>query len=255
LEADVKAGLDPSRWQAHLARLAEESDVRDALIDAGKRPLLRTTLGEPVSLDDAVRAGPLVASGDDPLTRGLASIGVITVEDTEASRALLVASEPPPIFGIFRQGRVIRRADEVWVVPELLEPDALDDGERKLVGMLEELLKKSARAGRQLTVRVGDFGGPEAGVGESLVLNGSPSAGVFQRPSSSWSWLPPILRWRCMLVNRHHPLFRAQLLAATEEPWLAAAGLASAVMHVEAIEPETSYRTMLAIAHARLGTP
>jgi hypothetical protein len=104
-------------------------------------------------------------------------------------------------------------------------------------------------------VRIGDFGGPETGTTEALALDGNPTEKVFQRPSPGgvWSWLPAFLSFRRMLINRYHPLFRAQLLASTENPWLAAAGLASALLHTEDIEGPKVYRHLLTIAHARLG--
>jgi hypothetical protein len=54
------------------------------------------------------------------------------------------------------------------------------------------------------------------------------------------------VHWRCLLVNRHHPLFRAQLLASREDLDLAAYGLASALLHVEDIEGDAAHRRMLA---------
>ncbi|MEZ4317668.1 MAG: ATP-binding protein [Myxococcota bacterium] len=255
----VEGGEDPTVWQAHLARLCEEIDVRDKVVDeAGDRPMFRSVLGEPVSLNAAEQGARrlgamLVASDASPLNQAIHDAHSLKVlQDTPATRDLLTVTAPAPSW-TFRSQRAIQRAEAVFVLPQVLESNELDDQERKLVQNTEELLRKAV--GRRLGVRIGDFGGPETGTTEALVLNGNPADRVFQRPSPGglWSWLPAFMNWRTMLINRYHPLFRAQLLASTEHPWLAAAGLASALLHTEDIEGAKVYRHLMSIAHARLG--
>jgi len=255
----VDSGEDPSIWQAHLARLCEQDDIRDRVMDARNRPMFRSVLGSSVSLGSAEKSARNgngnILLGDDAsaLHQGIHDAFQIDVlQDTEAARQLLSATSPRPSYS-FMRGLELRRAEQVFVLPQILESDELDDQERKLVQHTEELLMKSV--GRRLrSVRIGDFGGPESGTTEALVLDGDPTERVFQRGGGGlWAWLPTILKFRTMLINRYHPLFRAQLLASTEHPWLAAAGLASALLHVEDIEGPRVYRHLLSIAHARLG--
>jgi hypothetical protein len=106
-----------------------------------------------------------------------------------------------------------------------------------------------ARAtGGRVALRVGAFGGPEVGSGEDLALEGPQDGGLFQRPRETWFRLPAFLRRRCLLVNRHHPAFRAQVVAAAEDPVLAAFALTQAILHVEGIESEDTFRDLLAVA-------
>ena len=98
----------------------------------------------------------------------------------------------------------------------------------------------------RLGLAVGDFGGTDLGSEETLAINGPADTGVFQRPNTGGIGLPAFLHWRTLLVNRHHPLFRTATLAAGEDLEVAAYGLAQALLHAESVEPEASYRRMLA---------
>jgi hypothetical protein len=254
----VDNGEDTVVWQAHLARMCDEVDIRDKVVDQGDKPMFRSVLGESVSLNTVEALARdinvvVLGDGETPLYRALREEeDHHVIEDTTAARELLTVAAPVPLMS-FQARRSMERAEVVFVLPEILQNDQLDDQERKLVQNTEELLKKAV--GWRLTVRVGDFGGPETGTTEALVLNGRPDKRVFQRPSRTglWWWLPRFLKFRTMLINRYHPLFRAQLLASTEQPWVAAAGLASALLHTEDIEGPKVYRHVLSIAHARLG--
>ena len=67
----------------------------------------------------------------------------------------------------------------------------------------------------------------------------------FIRPTPEWTLLPALLRWRTLLVNRHHPVFRPWLLTAPGDPKLAAFGLAQALLHEEDIEPEGTFDLLI----------
>lgn len=256
----VEAGQDPEIWQQHLSVLCEEEDVKSMVLKSAHQPLFRSGVGEPLTLNAATASsgrlgiGPILMATDDAtLTEGLAKVGVQLVDDTPGSRALLEATESPGLFQFLSSGRVLLPADEVFVRPQVIEIDELDAEERKLVKNVEELIRRAA--GSSVALRVGDFGGAAAGSTEALCLNGPYDGGVFQRPGDGrWRWLRSFLLTRCMLINRHHPLFRSQMLAATESPWLAAAGLASALLAVEDIEGERTHRTLLQLASARFAT-
>ena len=254
----IAEGRDPDRFQQHLALLCEEEDVR-ARVLASKAPLLRSGMGAPLTLAQISSTGMLgigpvlMATSDRALTEGLAALGHPVVEDTEGSRSLIAATESPAMFQLLSNRRTMLPADVVFVRPQIIESDQLDEHERKLVKNVEELIVRAAGSG--VAIRVGDFGGPAAGTTEALCLNGPYDGGVFQRPGNGrWRWLRSFLLTRSMLINRHHPLFRSQLLAATESPWLAAAGLASALLAVEDIEGERTHRTLLHLANARFAT-
>lgn len=251
----IASGESPDRFQQHLALLCEEDDVR-AKVVASKTPLLRSGLGAPLTLAQTSSTGMfgigpvLMATEDHALTEGLAALGHQVVEDTQGSRLLIGATTQPAMFMLLSGRRELLPADVVFVRPRIVESDQLEEHERKLVKNVEELLVRAAGSG--LAIRVGDFGGAAAGTNEALCLNGPYDGGVFQRPGNGrWRWLKSFLLTRCMLINRHHPLFRSQLLAATESPWLAAAGLASALLAVEDIEGERTHRTLLHLVNAR----
>ena len=171
----------------------------------------------------------------------------------------------PPLFEFIVGRRQIQRADQVFVLPALVEEATLEPLERRLLTRTEALLRaavgvrlqvpltqrvltlspsKGSRANR-LSIRIGDFGGMDLGRADVLALNGPAHGQVFLRPEPSWFRWPAFLNWRTLLVNRYHPLFRAQLLASSEDLDLAAFGLATALLHVEDVEGDNAYVKML----------
>ncbi|MCA9567376.1 MAG: ATP-binding protein [Myxococcales bacterium] len=258
-EAVADPATDERVWQAHLARLCDADDTLGMVRGHGDAPLFVSALGTPLTLDQVARqnrtlGAVLVWDDEDALARGIRDAGQEVVRDSPEARALLEVTHDSGMFG--RTQLMIARADSFFVLPEVVDLQTLDDQERKLVEHTRELLTKTVGM-RLRSVRLGDFGGPEAGATEALVVDGASEDGVFMRRQDSWyhrfiEWLPSILRARHILINRHHPLYRAQLLASTENRWLAAAGLASAILHVEDIEPERNHRVLLTLAHSRL---
>ncbi len=266
--APTAEDLDP--WHA---RLADECAVpgaeawREGLTGCA---LFRDQAGEAFTLEairsqEARLGAVLVTSGRMALDKALLDLGLRLVADRPNTRRLLLATEEPPLFDILRTRRTIRPAHEVFVVPSLVERDGLPPAESALIERTEELLRAAvglrwrvpatSRVVRwapradaitnRLRLLVGDFGGPEAGRTEVLALNGPGEGRVFLRPTQAWLSLPPFLHWRTLLLNRHHPLFRAQLLAAIEDLDLGAFGLALALLTVEGIEGEAAFRRML----------
>ena len=97
----------------------------------------------------------------------------------------------------------------------------------------------------RLDLRIGDFDGDD----DALCLNGPPSGGVFLRPTPRWLRLPAVLRWRTLLLNRRHPLYRTHVLASVDDLELAALALAQALLHEEGAEGDAAARRMLAAMH------
>jgi len=208
--------------------------------------------------------GVLVWTGRAPLYDALTRQGFLVLEDTPETRALLEATEEPVLFEFLRRPLPVRRAEELFVSPGVLGDEQLEPGELDLVRRTEEWLGYAVgmrirvpgtgrvfkwAPGREgwlnrLMVRVGDFGGIDLGRTEVLALNGPPAGDVFLRPEPARFQLPAFVNWRCLLVNRNHPLFQAQLLGSREDLDLAAYGLASALLHVEGVESEAAYRRM-----------
>jgi hypothetical protein len=216
----------------------------------------------------------LVGGGPSALTEALGELGFVVLHDTPEARQLLLAAEEPVLFEFFRRKMQIRRAEELFVAPTLVAPEALEPQERRLLRRTEEWLGHAvglrvavpamSRRGptrkvyrwvpspsgwmNRLTVRVGDFGGTDLARSEVLALNGPVDGRVFLRPEPSQFELPAFLNWRCLLVNRHHPLYRSQLLASGEDLDLASYGLASALLHVEGIEGKNAHYRMVEAA-------
>ena len=235
--------------------------------------LFRDIQGQPCSLarirkHEGRVGGVLVAEQQGPLTEALIQSGHLLIEDNPHTRTLLHAlDEPAPVFEFLGRRREIRAADQVFVLPALVEPAELEPMERRLLERTEELLRYAVgvrfhmpmrerplqwtpgkgSVTNRLSIRVGDFGGMDLGRRDVLALNGPTDGRVFLRPEPSWFFrLPAFLTWRTLLVNRQHPLFRAQLLASAEDMDVAAFGLASALLHTEGIEGDGAHARMIA---------
>lgn len=266
-------------WQRRLAADCRASDGGPYAPRIRDLPVFSDVAGRAVTLATVraqqARVGTvLVGSGAAPLYDALTRQGFLVLEDSSETRGLLEATEEAVLFEILRRGVQIRRAEELFVSPGVIEAANLDPDERALVRRAEEWLGYAVglrirvpgtrtmfqwAPGREgwlnrLTVRVGDFGGTDLGRTEVLALNGPPTGDVFLRPEPARFQLPAFVHWRCLLVNRHHPLFRAQLLASREDLDVAAFGLASALLHVEAVEGEAAHRRMLGAVFDALTT-
>ena len=276
----VEEGAPIGSWHGRLAAECRASTGRSFIEEIQQDPLLRDAFGQSLTLDQVRRqegrvGGVLVAEGPSPLLDALAQNKVFAVDDHPQTRALLQATEEPPLFDFSRRaGRRIRRAEEVFVLPSLVERSVLDPLEIRLLDRTEELLRSAVgvripvpmtstvlkwEPGREslanrLSVRVGDFGGMDLGGAEVLALNGPTDGKVFFRPAPvGWLRLPGFLTWRTLLVNRHHPLFKSQLLASAEDLDVAAFGLATALLHIEGLEGEGAYLRMLAAVSESAG--
>ena len=274
----VEKGEAIGTWHGHLAAEARTPSSKAMVERLQDQAIFRSSDGDPLTLkrireqEGRVR-GVLMAEGASPLNDALRQIGLVLVEDHPETRALLLATEEPPMFESWRGRRQLRRADEVFVLPALVDETTLDPMERRLLARSESLLRAAVGVRvrvpathrmlrwepskgslvNRLTVRVGDFSGMDLGRSEVLALNGPTNGSVFKRPEPSWFRLPAFLTWRSLLVNRHHPLFRAQLLASAEDLEVAAFGLATALLHCEGLEGDGAYDRMLAVVTEQLG--
>ena len=247
---DDGAQLDPLLgWLAAECRASGLHKTR-----SGFRTLLRLpTLGgdgsaslEEIEHQEDEVGAVLLAPPAEGLRAALAREGLHLLPDRPALRAVLAATWRPPRLRLIARPRKVVRADTLFVQPELVADDALSPAERALVRRAADWVASATRG--RVTVRVGAFGGPAAGATEVLALEGPEDGGLFQRPRDTWFRLPAFLRRRCLLLNRHHPAFRAQVVAAAEDPVLAAFALTQAILHVEGIESEDTFRGLLAVA-------
>jgi hypothetical protein len=188
------------------------------------------------------------------LRRALVKEGVLMLMDRPETRALLDQLTPSSLFG-GQTARSHQSAEALFVLPQLLDPAQWTGAERDLVRDTQRLLDSAAGSsllkrafGAGVSVSLGDFGGPEAGRRDALVISGAPEGEVFRRPTRSALAMTAALRARSLLVNRHHPYFQAQVLAAAESPGLAAYGLAQALLAEEGVEGEAAFAVLIAEA-------
>lgn len=273
----ARDGGDLEPWHRALTRACRTPEAAPFRAELVGPALFRDHTGAPLSLqtirEQERRVGcVLLGAGDDPLHTALKARKLVLVEDQPATRALLEAAAEPPLFEFLQRGQTLRRADEVFVLPALVDVRDLEPRERDVLARTSEILRiavglrfqlpglehvvayapKESSVANRLTLRVGDFGGVERGRHEVLALNGPRDGGVFLRPGPRWLRLPAFLQWRSLLINRYHPVFRAQVLASGEDPELAAYGLALALLHVEDVEGEAAYRRMADAVAERL---
>lgn len=255
LEAVAAAeATDPTTLDPLLEWLAAEcraSNLHTQVEGFSERVRLPAVGGPPVPLsaieeqEDDVGA-VLLAPPSDGLRAALAAEGLHLLPDRPAVRAVLAATWRPPALAFLGREREVLRADRLFVQPQLVDPADLGAAERALVERAATWVTAATR--KRVRLRVGHFGGRDAATDEALALEGPADGGLFQRPTRTWFRLPAFLRRRCLLVNRHHPAYRAQVVAAAEDPLLAAFALVQAVLHVEGLESDDAYAALLEVA-------
>ena len=233
IEAAVAAGEPLDLWHGFLA---EEVRVhgRELMEKLDRRPLFRDDRGEPMTLrelekqEDALGA-VLLTPRHERLAAELRAQGHRLLDPEPNTRRLLLSFERYAMIGMLRAERLLQSADERFVLPDLLERDELTSRERRMVDATLRLLDSAMKGA--FTLRLGDFGGAEAAVHEVLALEGPEGGGLFTRADDVWLSLPSFGRKRrCLLVNRHHELFRALVVASAEELPVAAFALAQALL-------------------------
>lgn len=252
----AEAGAALERWQRHLAAEWAAGALPAGAPAARSQPAFRDATGQHRSLDEVedqeAKVGcVLLATGDRALTQALGDMGLFLLTDDEGTRHLLRSAVTQGGLRLLQKQRVLRPAAEVFVLPQLVPTMDLPAAEQVLIGAATRLL--AAAAGKRVRLKVGDFGGAEQARTEGLCLDGPAEGGVFQRGNETWFRVPDFLRRRTLLLNRHHACYRAQVVAAGEQPTLAAVGLLQAVLTVEGVEPEATHSALLDAACAQLG--
>lgn len=249
LEQTAKSGEDVRLWLRHLARDCRADPTIKDIEAFSERVWMLDHAGAPVTLQqvDAQLAEVgtvLLSPGSGPLLEAMIAEGLILLPDEPEIRELLRSAPRGSVFQ--RSERPLDSAGEIFLLPQLIDIGALPNQERRLLKHCQRLLKKSV--GDSVTIRVGDFGGTLQASGESLVLEGPEDGGLFQRPQKTRFRLPLALMTRSLLLNRHHPFFRAQVLASEADLNLASFGLVSAMLHVEDITSARAFRRLLSAA-------
>jgi hypothetical protein len=244
----VEGGEALESWHGYLT-LEAASHGRDWLAEHDRVPLFRDDRGEPLTLA-AIEAQEgnigviLVGSEHQRLTRAVRDLGHHLLDPHPAASALLASFPRYALIGIFRPERVLQPAEERFVLPDLLARDELTPRERRLLDAVDRLLEASLP--KTFTLRLGDFGGPEVAAGEMLALEGPPDGGLFSRTPDGWMSLPSFGRsGTCLLVNRHHDLFRALVIASSEDLPTAAFTLAQALLVVAGRRANGPYERLL----------
>ena len=272
IEAATEAGEPLGALHALLAHECRTDDGQELARSFVGRNLFRDVYGRAKSLglvrvQESKVGAVVLGKGQTALHDALSALGLSVLDDHPATRELLAATEEPPLFDFdfMRKRRSVLSADELFVLPSVIDDAVLPVAERKLVERTRELMAASVGMRLRLPATdrvlrfapshdsllnrvelvVGDFGGMALGQADVLALNGSPDKTVFARPGPAWFRLPAFLSWRCLLVNRHHGLFRAQVLAANEDLELAAFGLAQALFAAEGLEGDATYHRLI----------
>lgn len=262
LERCVATGGDPRPLHRFLALECRAPDGLRLRARLARRPVFVDVLGRPLTLEaleeQEQRLGVVVVgAGPDALCRALTDRGVRVLLDGPSTRDLLQACEEALHLAPLRQPRRIVAAAERWVLVDPIPEEDLPIEERDLLGRTAERLRAAAPPGTLLgpapLLVLGDFGGIEVGVRAPLVLTAPRTGRVARREDRAAHVLG--FRLRPLAVNRHHPLFRSQLLAAREDPGLASLALAQALLDRDPVAPDRAWRRLLRAALEEGGPP
>jgi len=251
IREETHPGGDPDPWLRLLATDCLRARAHHLRRSFASELVLPMANGEPATFADVQaqdrRLGHVLVSGaHSGLDRALIDDGLVVLADRPAVRAILRATWDPSLLGLallkglqplgvrtlpfVRTEQPLVSTDRVFALPELLNDGALPNAERAMLEAARSLLSD---VGSPLTLRIGEFGG--LGVERELALEGPPEGGVFHRePQDGWALTSS--RSRCLLLNRHHEVWRAQATVAARLPLVAAFGLLVAVLHGEQTE-------------------
>lgn len=249
--ADPSVDLGP--WHRRLAQECATPDFpRLWGIRWRHRAVFRDTLGRPrtlsqVEAQEHAQGAVLFQTANDRLAAALEAEGVFLLQDQPHTRAMLTRGWRPPVLAFWDRGRVLRRADEIYVLPDPVSWGLLSDRERLLVEHSSALIQRACRG--RVRVVVGAFGGQTRALDAPLALEGPEDGRVFQRPEASWLRIPAFLVHRSVLLNRWHPTFQLLATAAAEDLDVASYGLAQLLLNEEAREGDRAYTRLL---HAAL---
>ena len=261
VERAIANGEDPSPWHEYLTRECQAQSVNSSQ----EAPFYRSWVGRVLFVDHRGKGHTLRAierqerrlgcvlfdPGPGSLRQALEAEGLIMLPHNKATRSFLDACVAQPLFSQATP-REHRRADAIFVLPEIVAKSHWTIQERALVGKTTDLLMQAvgsslvARAlGPPLSVCLGDFGGLDVASRDVLAIDGPKEGGAFPRPRERWLRPPAFLNWRCLLINRHHPFFKAQLLSSVDNLLVSAYALAQALLAVEGIEGEGTFQVLL----------
>ena len=246
IEEVTHPGGDPGPWLQHLVRDCLGSRAHERISRFADRLVLPLADGSPVtyaavlSQEEALGC-VLLRSHHDALDRTLLADGIVVLDDLPAVRGLLHATFDPGWMPWSAEVRSLQTSNAIYALPELLEDAALGGDERRLVSRAREFLRPVLK--KRVVLRVGDFGGSDVGLDSPLLVEGPEGGGVFRR--STGSWMPNFLRRRCLIVNRHHPAFRSQVVSGHEHLDVAAYALAAMLLSEEDAEGEGTFRKLL----------
>lgn len=240
------AGEDLDRWHALLVRELRAAEGRSHPYQKRLREheIFRAHHGL-LSLDAIERqerrmTRVLLHPGDGDLADALDENRVQLVRATAATRALLLAAQPPKVLGLLPQTRQLIDARTRFVLPQLIPMTELPADERRLYEAAHKLIQVAT--GRRARLIVGDMGG--SGTVPDLVVEGPRDGRLFERKGDGWLWLPSFLRWRTLLLNRNHPHVRALVAAYLADPRVAALSLAQACLIYEGLEGESAFQAL-----------
>lgn len=183
----------------------------------------------------------LLDPGPGAMRDALLEQGLILLPDSFEVHDLLRAA---PLSGLInRNTRTISHAERVFVLPQLIDESLLPRKERKMVSHCASLIR--AAVGKNLAIRVGEYGGQRAGTSEPLALEGPEDSALFLRPEKGRFRWPLALVSRTLFINRNHPFYQAQIHASDSESLLAAYSLAMALLHEDGFHKASLFQRMM----------
>lgn len=280
LRVALDEGRDPERLQRYLIEdIRRAKQPKQFLKRVHAQPVVQSVFGKPVSTTKLCRQIDdlgfcLLGSADCGISKQLHESGLVVVPDSSVIRSLVHQLRPPPLFTKQRPVTRFMTAHQAFCMPDILDPTQIGETERLLLERTQEVLEHAMglrisvsmpsflsgskflkeplryvhRPGlllSRITLKIGDFGGT-MGRRDVLCLNGPTDTAVFLRPRPKWMPWPAVFQRRTLLVNRSHPLYRAQRHASALDLDIAATGLAMALLNAEDIEAEFSYQFLIA---------
>jgi len=175
--------------------------------------------------------GLLLHPGDGPLADAMDAAGWRMARASPETERLLAALARPLLHRLLAQAprRIVRAADR-FVLPHVVDDDALRPQERDLLERVRAHLSRATQG--TATLQLGNFVGHDHA--RDLILEAPGDGRLFERSQGGlWTTLWRLFDRRRILLNRQHDHIGVALSTAWTDPDAAALGLAHAILHAE----------------------
>lgn len=246
LEATLIGPEDSGPWQALVVREVQHAGP-DSL--PRTRKLFQCTEGQALSMAQVERQEDelgivMLQTSDAQVGAAVKDHGMHMLRSSSEALALLRLVPRRRWLKLFSRSRICLPANARFAMPRFLEREHWSAAERRLIDSTLRLI--DAAVPGLYTLALGEPGDPDKADDDELALEGPRDGVLFLRDRRRWISLPSWMSGpRTLLINRHHPMFRASVTASLQRPGVAAVAMAQALLTLVNLDDHEAWKRLL----------